>query len=222
MWRLVTVAVVLAVLARRLTLVARVDGMSMEPALHDGDVIIGLRHVVPFAIPPRDAVILVRVPDHGSRLEVKRVGGIPGDRRTWLGAESGRVIPAGRVYLVGDGSARVERAGVAADSRTYGPIEVRHVAARVLLVVRGGSASGDLPSVVTRCMAPLIGTLRPHFDLLHAVLLLPARMVRQTMLVGSPSSCAPGRHRKAPLVLRGSGHRVGERLSSDTDHVPST
>lgn len=81
----------------------------------------------------RDAIVLIRLPWHGNRLEIKRVSGIAGDSKRWLAATEMRLVPPNHVYLVSDNG--IEGEGFGADSRTYGPVEARFIVARIFLIV---------------------------------------------------------------------------------------
>lgn len=144
----------------------RVRGASMEPTLRAGDLVA----VVPLVGPRRGDVVLVRDPREPSRVTVKRVLGLPGER---LRVRRGRVlvdgvaqaepyaggagpdaelrVPPGHVAVLGDARHR------STDSRVFGPVPLELVdglvVARVapsprLLAVRPiriGTASAPVP-----------------------------------------------------------------------------
>ncbi|RJL34380.1 S26 family signal peptidase [Bailinhaonella thermotolerans] len=116
---------------RARVVVATVHGMSMEPALSDGDLILVRR--VPFSRVRRDDVVVVeqdvpraardeesRPPAPGARAYVvKRVAALPGDTvpADFPGAgpvRPGEIVPAGRLLLLADNPA------TRADSRGHG------------------------------------------------------------------------------------------------------
>ncbi len=129
--------VALAVLLRRRWTVVRVRGGSMEPALHDGDVLLARRHGR--AVRRGDIVVLRRpagaaVPPgaaavHGGPVAapagegwlVKRVVAVPGDPGP-PGVPG--VVPAGAVVVFGD------RPGL--DSRLFGPVPIATIHATVV------------------------------------------------------------------------------------------
>lgn len=130
--------------------VFEMDGQSMAPALHTGD----LLWVNPFAyrqhLPERGDVIVLRQPD-GGWLLTKRVIGLPGEQVVILeekvfidGAElvesyvddptrSGRVASVSlsehQVYVLGDNRNHSN------DSRSFGPLSLDSIVGKVVLVV---------------------------------------------------------------------------------------
>ena len=150
--RFVTAA--LAVLAatgvvRALVLVpVAVTGSSMEPTVHDGDLLVVLRPVDTAAELSRGDLVVLH--DPRGALAVKRVVGLPGDRVAMLDARltvdgvevdepfvdhasidgtylGEVVVPAGTVYVMGDDRLR------SVDSRQNGPVPERDLVGRVLL-----------------------------------------------------------------------------------------
>ena len=109
--------VVAFVRGARLTPV-RVAGDSMEPTLHDGDLVVV---APPRAAPELGAIVVVRRP--GGVEDVKRVVGSPGDH-VRLGS-SGIDLGPGRFAIAGDNRSR------STDSRHYGPVAMDDIVAVV-------------------------------------------------------------------------------------------
>jgi signal peptidase I len=124
-----------------------VRGPSMEPTLHDGD----LLAVVPWVRGRRDDVVLVRDPREPSRVTVKRLLGLPGEELRLLDGmlhvdgmlhdepwatghtpDATLHVPAGHVAVLGDARDR------STDSRVFGPVPLALVEGRV--VARVGPA----------------------------------------------------------------------------------
>lgn len=120
----VAAAVGAFLLARRLLLVVRIDGASMEPTFRPGQAVLAVRRA-PWRPVRRDDIVVCRLPDGipgPPGLLIKRVAGVAGDR---VAAD---VVAPGLVYVRGDGP-------VSYDSRQFGPIPegaiVGHVVARL-------------------------------------------------------------------------------------------
>lgn len=147
---LLTCAMVLVVTKRVFT-VAHVYGQSMTPTLRDGDYVLGLQlpirrawlwHVLRRQLLRRGAVVLLYSPAHLSRLNVKRIDGLPGDTRAWgwkTSATGPHPLPADHVFLVSDASHQADvpghdtlLPGPPIDSRLYGPLPMTTITARVL------------------------------------------------------------------------------------------
>lgn len=132
----------------------RTDGNSMEPTLHDGDVLVIDSLSYRLSGPAIGDIVVAEVPTTGERV-VKRVVAVEGDT---VGIEDGVLIrngqpveepyadhtqmggyywgpvqvAAGQVFLLGDN--RLE----SVDSRHYGPVPVGSLGGRLLVRVWGG------------------------------------------------------------------------------------
>src|SRR4051794_29166040 len=88
------------VLARRLLLVVRIDGASMEPTFRPGQAVLAIRRA-PWRAVRRDDIVVCRLPagiPGPPGLVIKRVTGVAGD----LVATD--VLAPGLVYVRGDGA----------------------------------------------------------------------------------------------------------------------
>ena len=136
----------LAIVAVRALVVVpvAVEGRSMEPTVHDGDVAVVWRVAHDLAV---GDLVVFRDPD--AALSLKRVVGVPGDqvalRDTVLEVDGRSVdepyvdrslvagtyygpvtVPAGSVLVMGDNR------GSSIDSRDYGPVDADQIVGRVL------------------------------------------------------------------------------------------
>ncbi len=95
-----------------------VRGKSMEPAFHDGQVVlVGKGGLLFGALKRGDVVVFTR----NGQLLVKRVVALPYET-----APDGTRVPANHIYVVGD------NLEVSEDSRTFGPIPLSSVIGKVL------------------------------------------------------------------------------------------
>jgi signal peptidase I len=114
--------VAVALIARALFFVVRVDGTSMIPTFAPGEAVLAVR--LPRRRPRRDDIVVCRLPAGTAgpdALLIKRVTAVAGD--TMSTGEG--VVPRGRVFVRGDGPGSY-------DSRQFGPIPVTDVVGRVV------------------------------------------------------------------------------------------
>jgi signal peptidase I len=127
-WRRGLAATAMAIgLARAMLLVVRVDGISMAPSFQPGDALLTARRWVAGPVRRGDVVVFrlpAEVPGPGG-LVVKRVIAVAGDTVPGDNATQPRMVPAGRVYLRGDGVPSY-------DSRMFGAVPLDHVSGRVI------------------------------------------------------------------------------------------
>ncbi len=149
-WASAAAGVVVGVLAVRLLVLAPVgvDGESMQPTVHDGEVALVWRLGVTADDLRRGDLVVFR--DRDGELALKRVVGLPGDRVAMLdarltvnevpveepyvdlsridGTYLGQVlVPEGEVFVLGDNRSR------SVDSREYGTVADRDLVGRVVL-----------------------------------------------------------------------------------------
>ncbi len=123
---------------------APVRGASMEPALHDGQILC-FAPLAPGGL-QRGEVVVFRSPLDPSLRYVKRVAGLPGDELRFQDGflrVNGRVVPWGAggyppgfrlAVRVPEGSffALGDHASVSYDSRSFGPVPLERIQGRVL------------------------------------------------------------------------------------------
>jgi signal peptidase I len=139
-------AVVIAVLINLfLAQATRVYGHSMEPNLHTDQRLVVEKVSYRLHGPQRGDVVVLRLPDRGPELLIKRVIGLPGETveirdggvyvdgqllsepylsRKTSGASNSWVVPEGHVFVMGDNR------GASNDSRVFGPVALDRVVGR--------------------------------------------------------------------------------------------
>lgn len=123
----------LAVLRGRYVSVT-VDGPSMEPTLHSGDVVLVRR--TPLARVRPGQLVVFRLGALGSRWFIKRATAVPGEALPGaLAGRLGTVVPPDRLAVLGDNPS------ASADSRTFG-----YVRGGQLLGVVVRPAHGEAPA----------------------------------------------------------------------------
>ncbi|GER83299.1 MAG: signal peptidase I [Thermogemmatispora sp.] len=174
-WRLVREVIETLVLTGLMFFIIRfaiqnfyVEGMSMEPNLHDKELILVDKWSYLFHAPARGDVIVFVAPPNPSQDYVKRIIGIPGDVITIQGTTvivdgvtlhetyvdprrqgnpypsfSNRVVPPDSYFVLGD-----NRAG-SSDSRDWGFVPRKNIIGRAALVYwpLGEDNNGFLPDV---------------------------------------------------------------------------
>ncbi len=123
----------------------RVYGQSMEPNLHSDQRLVVEKLSYNFHIPQRGDIVVLKVPDAGSGLLIKRIIGLPGEKveikdgrvhindrpleEPYLSHQSQRdmtaiVVPPEHVFVLGDNR------GFSNDSRSFGTVPLDHVVGR--------------------------------------------------------------------------------------------
>jgi len=123
----------------------RVEGYSMEPTLHGQERLVIEKLSFHFHQPERGDIVVLRVPEYGKEMLIKRVIGLPGDT---IAVENGQVIlngqPLGENYINGpprgnygptiipDDSVFVmgDNRNNSNDSRSFGPIPHENIVGR--------------------------------------------------------------------------------------------
>ncbi|MFN2217502.1 MAG: signal peptidase I [Anaerolineae bacterium] len=127
----------------------RVEGQSMEPNLHSEQRLVVEKLSYRFHGPQRFDIVVVKMPDQGEELLIKRVIGLPGetveirdgqvyvdgilleepfiDTSTHPGRDSKITVPPLHVYVMGDNRDRSN------DSRSFGPVPIDNVIGRAWL-----------------------------------------------------------------------------------------
>lgn len=127
----------------------RVEGQSMEPNLHSNQRLVVEKLSYRFHGPQRFDIVVLKMPDQGDELLIKRVIGLPGetvrimDGHVYINDElleetftndstqPGRnwevTVPPLHVYVLGDNRDRSN------DSRSFGPVPIENVIGRAWL-----------------------------------------------------------------------------------------
>jgi signal peptidase I len=111
------VVALVAVFLRRRYVAVTVQGPSMEPTLHSGDLVLVRR--TPLKSVRTGQIVVFRRPSAGDpRWVIKRAAAVPGETLPdLLAARLGPVVPAGSLAVLGDNPAR------SADSRHHGYVD---------------------------------------------------------------------------------------------------
>lgn len=127
----------------------RVDGQSMEPSLHTDQRLVVEKVTYRFHGPKRFDIVVIRMPEQGEDLLIKRVIGLPGetveimdghvyidgevlvepevDQQTRSGRHSKVTVPPLHVFVLGDNRSHSN------DSRSFGPVPIENVIGRAWL-----------------------------------------------------------------------------------------
>jgi signal peptidase I len=139
-------AIVIAVLINLfLAQATRVYGSSMEPNLHTDQRLVVEKVSYRLHGPRRGDVVVLRLPERGPELLIKRVVGLPGETieirsgtiyindqpleepyrvRSANGSYGPTIVPEGNVFVMGDNR------GASNDSRIFGPVPLERVVGR--------------------------------------------------------------------------------------------
>ncbi len=142
------IALVLFFAVDRTTARIRVDGDSMEPSLHDGDLVVVNRLAYRFGQPSRGDIIVFYFPFDPQKRYIKRLIGLPGDQisvrdgqlyvngkllhEPYTSGESSRdgswVVGPSEVFVLGDNRAN------SSDSSDWGTVPMNEVIGKAFLV----------------------------------------------------------------------------------------
>jgi len=125
------IAFLLFVVVNLITARIRVEGISMEPNLHDGEFVVVNRLAYRWGEPERGDVIVFHFPSDPRRRFIKRVVGLPGDTVT---------IRDGQVLIVlGDNRNN------SSDSQNWGPLDINEIIGKAMLVYWPMDTIGLIP-----------------------------------------------------------------------------
>lgn len=127
----------------------RVDGQSMEPSLHTDQRLVVEKVSYRFHGPRRFDIVVLKLPDHGEELLIKRVVGLPGEtveikeghvyindepldepftlEETRSRRHEKITVPPLHVFVLGDNRNRSN------DSRSFGPVPIDDIVGRAWL-----------------------------------------------------------------------------------------
>lgn len=144
----VFIALLLFLAMNTLTARVRVDGSSMEPTLHNDELIIVNRLAYRFSQPESGDIIVFHLPHDPETDYIKRIIGLPGDTiaisekqvyvngekivETYIAApthnQGSWTVPQGELFVMGDNRNN------SADSRTWGTVPLEDVTGKALIV----------------------------------------------------------------------------------------
>ena len=137
----------------------RVEGSSMEPTMHDGELVVVYRLAYRWQAPTRGDIIVFRFPLDPERRFIKRVVGLPGDTlsmrdgRLWVNGmvvdepdiaappryDGEWQVPEGELFVLGDNRNN------SSDSQNWGPLPLRDVIGKAVLVYWPPEQIGLIP-----------------------------------------------------------------------------
>jgi len=144
----VLIAALLFLVVNLVTARIRVEGSSMEPSLHDGEMVVVNRLAYRWSGPSRGDIVVFRFPLDPSRRFIKRVIGLPGDSveaRDGLVYVNGAaldepyiaaapryagswLVQADELFVLGDNRNN------SSDSQNWGPLPISEVIGKAVLV----------------------------------------------------------------------------------------
>jgi signal peptidase I len=155
----VVVAALLFFAVNLVTARIRVEGSSMEPTLHDGELVVVYRLAYRWQTPERGDIVVFRFPLDPDRRFIKRIVGLPGDAiavhdgRVWVNGEA-LVEPYIAAPPRYDGEWQVQddelfvlgdNRNNSSDSQNWGPLPLRDVIGKAVLVYWPPEEMGLIP-----------------------------------------------------------------------------
>lgn len=142
-----------------LTARIRVEGISMEPSLHEGEFVIVNRLAYRWQEPQRGDIVVFRYPLNPSRRFIKRIIGIPGDT---VRVENGHVYINGVLldepyiaadprysgeWILGEGEVFVlgDNRNNSSDSQNWGPLPLDEIIGKAIFVYWPLNEAGVIP-----------------------------------------------------------------------------
>jgi signal peptidase I len=155
----VVVAALLFFAVNLVTARIRVEGSSMEPTLHDGELVVVYRLAYRWQAPQRGDIVVFRFPLDPDRRFIKRIIGLPGDTiavhdgRVWVNGDAldepyiaapprydGEwQVRDDEVFVLGDNRNN------SSDSQNWGPLPVRDLIGKAVLVYWPPEEMGPIP-----------------------------------------------------------------------------
>ena len=155
----VLIAGVLFLAVNLLTARIRVEGISMEPSLHDGQFVVVSRLAYRWTTPQRGDIIVFRFPLDPERRFIKRVIGLPGETITAQGGElyvDGELIDEpyltvtprysgewtlnpDEIFVLGDNRNN------SSDSQNWGALSMDEIIGKAILVYWPPAEAGPIP-----------------------------------------------------------------------------
>ena len=155
----ILIAGVLFLAVNLLTARIRVEGISMEPSLHEGQFVVVNRIAYRWNEAERGDIIVFRFPLNPSRRFIKRVVGLPGNTVTIHGGavyidgqvldepylaatpryDGEWIIGPGEVFVLGDNRNN------SSDSQNWGPLPIEEIIGKAVLVYWPPSEAGIIP-----------------------------------------------------------------------------
>ena len=162
------VAAVLFLVINAISARIRVEGFSMEPTLHDGELVIVNKLSYWFGEPQRGEIIQFRPPQNPDEPYIKRIIGLPGDRIRVINGEvyvnderidepyiaaapryqSEWGVPEDSLFVLGDNRNN------SSDSHSWGPVPMENVIGRALFVYWPPESWGAIGKPLVASAAP--------------------------------------------------------------------
>jgi len=155
----VAIAGVLFLAVNLLTARIRVEGISMEPSLHEGQFVVVNRMAYRWNEAERGDIIVFRFPLNPSRRFIKRVIGLPGNTVTIRGGDvyiDGQILDEPYLaatprydgeWIIGPDELFVlgDNRNNSSDSQNWGPLPIEEIIGKAVLVYWPPSEAGIIP-----------------------------------------------------------------------------